>query len=56
MGILSIITIEEDMIMFGIDPYVFETLWPSLLGIAAMTGAMIWGFIKVKSLINEDIE
>jgi len=42
--------------MFGIDPYVFETLWPSLLGIAAMTGAMIWGFFKAKSLIYKDPE
>ena len=42
--------------MFGIDPYVFETLWPSLLGIAAMSAAMIWGFFKVKTLINQDLQ
>ncbi len=42
--------------MFGIDPYVFETLWPSLLGIAGMAGAMIWGWFKVKSLIDHDPE
>ncbi len=36
------------------DPYLFETLWPSLLGVAAMTGAMVWGFFKIKKLINED--
>lgn len=40
--------------MFGIDPYVFETLWPSLLGIFAMAGAMVWGFIKARSLIYKD--
>ncbi|EPJ45266.1 MAG: hypothetical protein OFPII_28870 [Osedax symbiont Rs1] len=40
--------------MFGIDPYVFETLWPSLLGIAAMAGAMIWGCFKVRTLIKID--
>ena len=40
--------------MFGIDPYVFETLWPSLLGVAGMTAAMTWGFLKVRKLIQED--
>ncbi len=40
--------------MFGIDPYAFETLWPSLLGVAGMSAPMIWGFFKVRSLINED--
>ena len=40
--------------MFGIDPYVFETLWPSLLGIVGMAAAMIWGWFKVKSLIDQD--
>lgn len=42
--------------MFGIDPYVFETLWPSILGIVGMTAAMTWGFFKVKSLIDQDPE
>ncbi len=42
--------------MFGIDPYVFETLWPSLLGIAGMTAVMIWGAFKVRKLINEDVK
>lgn len=36
------------------DPYVFETLWPSLLGIAGMAGVMVWAFIKIRSLMNED--
>ncbi|WP_296056007.1 hypothetical protein [uncultured Amphritea sp.] len=36
------------------DPYLFETLWPSLLGVAAMSGAMIWAFIKVRKLMSED--
>ena len=40
--------------MFGIDPYVFETLWPSLMGVAGMSAAMIWGFMKVRKLIKED--
>ncbi|WP_281174711.1 hypothetical protein [Marinobacterium jannaschii] len=36
------------------DPYLFETLWPSLLGVAGMTAAMVWGFFKIKKLIQED--
>lgn len=40
--------------MFGIDPYAFETLWPSLLGVVAMASVMVWGFIKVRHLMNED--
>jgi hypothetical protein len=40
--------------MFGIDPYSFETLWPSLLGVVGISIAMIWGAIKIKHLINED--
>ncbi|SIT07389.1 hypothetical protein [Neptunomonas antarctica] len=40
--------------MFGIDPYVLETLLPSLVGVAAMAAAMVWGFIKVRHLMNED--
>lgn len=36
------------------DPYVFETLWPSLLGIAAMAGVMVWGFFKIRNLMNQD--
>lgn len=40
--------------MFGIDPYSFETLVPSLLMIAGMTAVMVWGFFKVRNLMNED--
>lgn len=40
--------------MFGIDPYVFETLWPSLLGVAGMSVAMVWGFTKIRKLMQED--
>lgn len=40
--------------MFGIDPYVFETLWPSLLGVAGMSAAMVWGFAKIRKLMQED--
>ena len=40
--------------MFGIDPYVMETLLPSLVGVAAMSAAMIWGFVKIRHLMNDD--
>lgn len=40
--------------MFGIDAYSMETLIPSLIGVAAMAGAMIWAFIKVRHLMNDD--
>jgi len=40
--------------MFGIDIYVFETLWPSLLGIFVIAGAMGWGAIKIQKLINDE--
>lgn len=40
--------------MFGIDPHTFETLWPSLLGVAGMAVAMVWAFIKVRHLMNDD--
>ena len=40
--------------MFGIDPYVMETLLPSLAGVAAMAGAMVWGFFKVRHLMSDD--
>lgn len=36
------------------DPYLFETLWPSLLGVAGMSVAMIWAFIKIRKLMAED--
>ncbi|MGB0468725.1 MAG: hypothetical protein ACPGF7_14505 [Pontibacterium sp.] len=40
--------------MFGVDAYSFETLWPSLLGVAGMTAAMVWGYFKVRELMNDD--
>lgn len=40
--------------MFGIDSYAFETLLPSLIGVAAMASAMVWGFIKVRHLMNDE--
>jgi len=40
--------------MFGIDPYVLETLIPSVIGVAGMAGVMTWVFIKVKHLMEEE--
>mgnify|MGYP000383279066 CR=1 FL=1 len=40
--------------MFGIDPYVLETLIPSVIGVAGMAGVMTWAFIKVKHLMEEE--
>jgi len=42
------------IVMFGIDAYSFEVLAPSILGIAAMAGVMVWAFLKVRKLMNED--
>ena len=42
--------------MFGIDAYAFGTLWPSLLGILGMSAVMIWGWFKVRSLMDDDIK
>ena len=39
--------------MFGIDPYSFETVLPSVLLIAAITGVMTWAFFKVRSLMKQ---
>ncbi|GGK79140.1 hypothetical protein [Amphritea balenae] len=36
------------------DPYLLETLLPSLVGVAGMTVAMIWGFFKIRKLMSED--
>lgn len=38
--------------MFGIDIETFHTLWPSLIIIVMMIGAMIWGALKVAHLIS----
>ena len=40
--------------MFGLDSYSFEVLWPSLLGILMMTGAMVWGSVKMIQLTKEE--
>ncbi|MFT6351337.1 hypothetical protein [Neptuniibacter pectenicola] len=37
-----------------IDIYSMEVLVPSLVMIGAMSAAMIWGFFKVRGLMNED--
>ncbi len=37
-----------------LDAYTMETVIPSLVMVAAMTGVMIWGFFKVRALMNED--
>ena len=38
--------------MFGIDIETFHTLWPSLIIIVMMIGAMVWGVIKVMHLVS----
>lgn len=40
--------------MFGVDSYSASILVPSLIGIAGMTAVMVWGFFKIKKLMNED--
>lgn len=39
-----------------VDVYSMEVLVPSLVMIAGMSVAMIWAFIKVRNLMNEDQE
>ena len=38
--------------MFGIDIETFHTLWPSVLIVLMMVGAMVWG-VKVNRLITQ---
>ena len=38
--------------MFGIDAATFHTLWPSVLIIVMMIGAMGWGIAKVIYLVS----
>ena len=38
------------------DPYTFGTVWPSLMGVAGMSIAMIWAFIKIRKLMAEDVK
>lgn len=37
-----------------VDVYSMEVLVPSLVMIAGMTVAMVWGFFKVRSLMDDD--
>ncbi len=37
-----------------VDVYSMEVLVPSLAMIVGMTAAMVWGFFKVRDLMNED--
>lgn len=37
-----------------IDIYTFETVLPSLGLIALMIGALVWGWFKVRELMNND--
>lgn len=39
-----------------VDVYSMEVLVPSVVMIVAMTAAMVWGFFKVRELMNEDSE
>lgn len=39
--------------MFGIDIETFHTLWPSVLIVLMMVGAMVWGVMKVNRLITQ---
>lgn len=40
--------------MFGIDIYLLETLFPSVLGVLAIAGVMTWGFLKAKDLMEHE--
>ena len=40
--------------MFGLDAYTFETFWPSMILIGVMVGALAWGWVKVRALMEED--
>jgi hypothetical protein len=39
--------------MFGLDTYSISVFWPSLFGILLITGAMIWGGIKMVQLTKQ---
>ena len=36
--------------MFGLDTYSLSVMWPSVLGVLLMAGAMTWGGIKIVQL------
>ncbi|WP_156042815.1 hypothetical protein [Marinobacterium lacunae] len=40
--------------MFGVDAYSLEVLIPSLVGVVAMAGVMVWAFVKVRKLMNDE--
>lgn len=40
--------------MFGIDIYSLEVLVPSVIGVVAMAAVMVWAFVKVRHLMNDD--
>ncbi|WP_268814361.1 hypothetical protein [Nitrincola tapanii] len=40
--------------MFGIDVHSLEVLVPSLVGVIGISAVMVWAFIKVRHLMNED--
>lgn len=40
--------------MFGVDAYSAEVLIPSVIGVIAMAGVMVWAFVKVKHLMDEE--
>jgi len=40
--------------MFGVDLYSAEVLIPSLVGVAGMSAVMVWAFIKIRKLMNEE--
>lgn len=40
--------------MFGLDVSTLEVLIPSLIGVIAIAGAMVWAWVKLKHLVDED--
>jgi len=40
--------------MFGIDAYSLEVLVPSVVGVVGIAGVMVWAFVKVRHLMNDD--
>ncbi|KDE40544.1 MAG: hypothetical protein ACK4L8_02935 [Nitrincola lacisaponensis] len=40
--------------MFGLDVHSLEVLVPSMIGIIGITAVMVWGGLKMRSLMNED--
>lgn len=40
--------------MLALDEYSLSVLWPSLLGVAVITVAMIWGGVKMYRLTMQE--